>query len=140
MYVVGGLPRDRPPRSIHEHKRRIKLVVWWLGALTAAVIALVFSVAAMSEARRMQDLTSCELKALDFDNDSVETVSSDWWPPHVLCRYGYSYTQTAVVESHQRWSIYWPFVLVPASIAVAVAAARFTRRQHDAGPAPAANA
>lgn len=115
----------------HPHRW---LVVWWMSAVFAVVISIWFTASAVTEARRMRAHTSCVLRALDFDNDSVEQVGVQWWPPRVQCEYGYSNTNEQEVVWEPRWAIYFPIALVPLALATVYGATRYTRGRRAFAP------
>lgn len=101
----------------------------WLSAALVIAFTMLMTYSAVSDAHAMRSGNACMLRSLDFDNDSVETLAIDWWPPRVQCRYGYSYTQTGEEVWESRWTIYSPALLMPAAVTVTVKAARSSRRQ-----------
>lgn len=103
-------------------------VGWWLATAALAAGVAVLGPHAAAEAREMRDHTTCALRALDFDNDSVRTIAVEWFPPRVECLYGYSYQGVTDTEWHGRWWIYFPFVLLAAALAALLGALRVTVR------------
>lgn len=114
------LSQRSPTRSV--------LVLWCIE--TAAVIALTVLVtsAAVDERRLMVRREPCTLQALAFENDSVATLQVEWWPPRVLCRYGYSQLHAVDEVWESRWWVYWPAGFLPLAGLMTIGAARTAMR------------
>ena len=132
LLVLGGPALVIAIVAINVRKSRRRLVVWWMSASFALGLSIWFTASAVTEARKMQARTSCVLRPLDFDNDSVETVRVQWWPPRVQCEYGYSYTNQQEVVWESRWLIYLPVIFIPVALATALGAIRNTRLRRRA--------
>ena len=132
LLVLGGPALVIAIVAINVRRSRRRLVVWWMSASFALGLSIWFTASAVTEARKMQARTSCVLRPLDFDNDSVETVRVQWWPPRVQCEYGYSYTNQQEVVWESRWLIYLPVAFIPVALATAFGAIRNTRLRRRA--------
>lgn len=100
---------------------------WLALVLLCLGLTAVSTRVAISERRAMIDGKSCTLRPLDFDNDTVEQLDREWWPPRVLCRYGYSSLHTTVEKWRDRWEVDAPFVLAATTVAVGVIVLRKRR-------------
>ncbi len=109
----------------------------WLALVLCLVVTVMSARHAHTERREMLEGTSCRLRSLDFDNDTIEQIDRQWWPPRVLCRYGYSYLNSSVDEWRDRWDLYDPFLFAAGTVAIGVVVVRQRRSVAGVGGAEA---
>lgn len=95
--------------------RRQSVIRWWVGAVALLIAFVVVLGSALTDRHEIAGGRACSLKALAFENDSVEDLGHSWWPPPVDCRFGWGdFPDT--IERHWYWNLYVP---IPIGLAVA---------------------